>query len=111
MLDLNIPSSTKKTGAREHELIEQLVKYYHDQNFYVFPHSSLNISWGTVYVDLDLILVKNSLVSYVEVKSKNDHFSKAYDQIENVRDFIDFAYIAAEKDLSHEALGSVDLYP
>jgi len=92
-----IPQSTKKNGRHENILIHKLVDYYSELDYEVYPHSSLNVSWGSVYVDLDVVLIKDGFVSYIEVKSKKDNFKRAYKQIENVKDFIDFAYIATDK--------------
>lgn len=104
--------STKKMGKYEKSLISKLTHFYEKQDYEVFPHSSLNIAWGSIYVDLDLILFKKGLVTYIEVKSKKDHFQRAYKQIENVKDFIDYAYIASDKveiKLKNEKIGIISI--
>ena len=89
--------STKKIGEREKKIIQQLCDYFSMLDFRVFPHSSLNIAWGSIIIDLDLVLIKNDMVSYIEVKSKKDHFKNAIKQINNVKDFIDYAWIASDR--------------
>ena len=93
----NILNSTKKIGKNEGELITRLTRYFQKQDYFVAPHSRFNIAWGSTISDLDLLLIKDNVISYIEVKSKNDKIKKAVIQIDRVSDIIDFGWIATEK--------------
>lgn len=93
----NILNSTKKIGKNEDKLIKNLTKHFEKQDYYVVPHSRFNIAWGSIKSDLDILLIKHNVISYIEVKSKNDKIKKALIQIDKVKDIIDYGWIATEK--------------
>jgi len=97
LLEPRLLPSTKKIGKHEKKLIQRLSNYFGFLDYRVFPHSSLNIAWGSIFVDLDLVLIKEDMVSYIEVKSKKDKLKNAIKQINNVKDFIDYAWVAMER--------------
>ena len=72
-------------------------------------HSRLNIAWGPIISDIDILLVKNGLLTCVEVKSCKDKISRAPDQINQIRDFVDYAYVATEKKVKNWKTENVGL--
>jgi hypothetical protein len=93
----NISKSTKHVGKYEKELIQTLADYFRIKGYEVIPHSSLNIAWGSVISDVDLLLIKNQLLTYIEVKSTRDKIGRAKQQIERIKDYVDYAYVATNK--------------
>ena len=96
-----IASSTKRMGKYEKNLIDKLTVYFNENGYNVFPHSSLNIAWGSILSDIDLLLIKNNYLIYVEVKSKRDKILKGMEQIGRKKDYIDYAYIATNKNINN----------
>ena len=92
-----ISSSTKVLGKYEKDIIQNLSEHFSGNGYVAFPHSRLNIAWGTILSDIDLLLLKDDLVTYIEVKSHKDKFARAFQQIERVKDYIDYAYIATDR--------------
>lgn len=93
----NISKSTKRVGKYEEKIIEILIKYFQLHDYKVVPHSSLNIAWGSIISDIDLLLIKNNEITYVEVKSSRDSLSRAKNQIDRIMDYVDYAYVATDK--------------
>ena len=93
----NIAKSTKRVGDREKEIILTLEKHFRDNGYQVIPHSRLNIAWGSMLSDIDLMLLKDQSLTYVEVKSSRDNIRRAIQQIDRVMDYIDYAYVATDK--------------
>jgi hypothetical protein len=93
----NISKSTKRMGLYEEQIIRKLTDYFLKEGYDVIPHSSLNIAWGSVLSDIDLLLVKDQLLTYVEVKSSRDNLARAHKQIDRVMDYVDYAYVATDK--------------
>lgn len=104
-----IASSTKRMGKYEKDLIDKLTFYFHENEYKVFPHSSLNIAWGSILSDIDLLLIKDNYLIYVEVKSKRDKISSAIKQIERRKDYIDYAYVATNKSIKDWAESKIGL--
>jgi Holliday junction resolvase-like predicted endonuclease len=94
-----IEPSPKRTGAYETLLIDQLSKHFKQIGFAVIAHAKLNFSYGCMFSELDMLLEKNGLLTYVEVKSDKDKISKAFEQVNRAKDYIDYAYIATNKRL------------
>ncbi len=101
--------STKHIGEHEEAIIKTLTEYFKIQGYDVFPHSSLNIAWGSVISDVDLLLIKNQTLTYVEVKSSKDKISRAKQQIERVKDYVDYAYVATSKQKTNFEMPKVGL--
>ena len=96
MMERNILRSSKKIGKYEAPIIEKLESFFQNQGFQVVPHARLNISWGNIISDIDLLLIKENKVGIVEVKSSHDNLKRAKKQISNIKDYVDFAYIATD---------------
>ena len=62
-------TSPKKVGIHETRIIEQLTQYFGEKGYTVVSHVQLNISYGSILSELDMLLEKNGLLTYVEVKS------------------------------------------
>jgi len=58
------------------------------------PHARFNIAWGNILSDVDLLVLKNDEIIAVEVKSSKDNLKRARKQIENIKDYVDYAYVA-----------------
>jgi Holliday junction resolvase-like predicted endonuclease len=99
VLGKNIRSSTKHLGSFESKIIRSLVHFFGLKGYEVVPHASLNIAWGSILSDIDLLLVKDGLLTYVEVKSRRDNLAKAIVQIEKVKDYFDYAFIATDRQI------------
>lgn len=67
------------------------------RGYEVIPHSSLNIAWGSVLSDVDVMLLRDQLLTYIEVKSSKDNLARAEQQIDRIMDYIDYAYVATDK--------------
>lgn len=89
--------SRKKLGKYEHKLLRILISYFENKGFRVFSHVQLNISWGSIISDVDLVAIRNNALIGVEVKSKRDKFRPAFKQTDRIRDFFDRLYIASDK--------------
>jgi hypothetical protein len=110
---LNINTSTKCVGKHEEQIIQRLAEHFRNENYEVIPHARFNIAWGIIISDIDLLLLKEQLLIYVEVKSQNDNLKKALKQVERVKDFVDYAYVATDKVVTnwnapHAGLISID---
>lgn len=105
----NIYRSTKRIGKYEEQIIGILIDYFKLKGYQVIPHSSLNIAYGSILSDVDLLLIKNGNLTYVEVKSSRDHLARARQQIERVTDYIDYAYVATDKRIKDWNLPNVGL--
>ena len=82
----NIHKSTKHVGKYEEIIIQSLVTYFQLNGYEALPHSSLNIAWGSILSDIDILLVKENQLVCVEVKSHRDKLSKAPKQIDRIKD-------------------------
>ena len=88
--------SRKKIGKYESAIIGKLESFFQDKGFQVTSHARLNIAWGSIISDIDLLLIKEDKIGIVEVKSSHDNLKRAKKQISNILDYIDFAYIATD---------------
>jgi len=91
----SLDKSPKLNGKYETLIINQLIDYFNNNDYEVQSHISLNIAWGSVLSEIDLILFKNNDITVVEVKSKNDKITSVYKQIETYKKFADFIFIAS----------------
>ena len=69
--------SSKKEGKYESVIIQKLVPYFESKGFEVVPHARLNIAWGNILSDIDVLLIKDK-------------------EIANIKDYVDFVYIATD---------------
>lgn len=109
VLAQNIYKSTKCVGKYEEQIIKTLTKYFSLNGYEVVPHSSLNIAWGSVLSDVDLLLVKGQSLTYVEVKSTRDNLDRAKHQIDRAMDYVDYAYVATNKHVANFEMDKVGL--
>ena len=93
----NINRSTKHIGKYEAKIIQSLTEYFRKKGYVVIPHARLNIAWGSILSDVDLLLIKEGTLTYVEVKSRRDKLPKALKQIDRVKDYVDYAYVATDR--------------
>ena len=91
-----ILQSRKKIGMYESAIIKKLKPFFKDKGFQVVPHARLNISWGSIISDIDLLLIKENKIGVVEIKSSRDNLRRAKKQISNIKDYVDFVYIATD---------------
>jgi hypothetical protein len=105
----NIARSTKRMGKYEKKIIQILAKYFRQMDYEVIPHSSLNIAWGCIISDVDLLLLKDHKLTYVEVKSSRDNIARAKQQIDRIMDYIDYAYVATDKQIKNWNMRNVGL--
>lgn len=105
----NIAKSTKRIGKYEEKIVQTLTKYFQLNGYEVIPHSSLNIAWGCIVSDVDLLLLKDQVLTYVEVKSSRDNLARAKKQIDRMMDYIDYAYVATDKQVKNWNMPNVGL--
>lgn len=74
-----------------------LIEHFKLNGYEAIPHSRLNIAWGSILSDIDLLLLKNQLLTYVEVKSSRDNLGRAKQQTDRMMDYFDYAYVATDR--------------
>jgi Holliday junction resolvase len=109
VLTTNIAQSTKRIGKYEERIILTLARYFQYNGYEAIPHSRLNIAWGSILSDVDLFLLKDNVLTYVEVKSSRDNIMRAKMQVERVMDYVDYAYVATDRKVRNWAIPSVGL--
>jgi Holliday junction resolvase-like predicted endonuclease len=109
VLTQNIAQSTKRIGKYEERIILRLTRYFQDNGYEAIPHSRLNIAWGSILSDVDLLLLKDHVLTYVEVKSSRDNIMRAKRQTERVMDYVDYAYVATDRKVRNWAVPNVGL--
>lgn len=97
VLAQNIAKSTRHIGKYEEQIILSLTEHFRLHGYEAVPHSRLNIAWGSIVSDIDLLLLKNHILTYVEVKSSRDNLMKAKQQTERIMDYVDYAYVATDR--------------
>lgn len=91
-----ILNSSKCLGRHESVIIDKLVPFFKNLGYCVFPHSRFNIAWGNIISDIDLLAVKNNEITLVEVKSSKDNLGRAKKQLANIRDYVDYTFVATD---------------
>jgi Holliday junction resolvase len=91
---VNILKSSKHEGRHESVIIKKLVVFFENLGYHAVPHARFNIAWGNILSDVDLLLLKNDEIVAVEVKSSKDNLKRARKQIENIKDYVDYVYVA-----------------
>lgn len=102
-------TSPKKVGVHETLIIEQLTRYFGEKGYKMVSHVQLNISYGSILSELDMLLEKNGLLTYVEVKSHKDKLNHAFEQINRVKDYVDYSYVATNRRLGDWAYSTIGL--
>jgi len=92
-----VRSSSKNLGDYEEPLMIKISEHFQELGFQTHPHSSLNFAWGGMVSDVDVLMVKDSLLHGVEIKSKKDNVKRAKKQIERLSHYVDYCYLAVEK--------------
>ncbi len=92
----SIPRSTKIIGKYEEPIIEASSKFFRDQGWTVFPHSSFNVAWGRILSDVDTLMIRDDNMAIVEVKSSHDNLHHSHQQIRQVLDYVDYVYVATD---------------
>ena len=93
---MNVLLSSKREGIHEAKIIKRLIPFFKNKGFQVVPHARFNIAWGNILSDIDLLLIKDDMIGVVEVKSSKDNLKRAKKQIDNIKDYADFVYIATD---------------
>lgn len=96
-VDRTFRKSCKVIGRYELPLMQRITKYFMKMGFAVVTHVRFNFAWSHIYSDIDVLIFKDDLIYVIEVKSKRDNFSKAFAQLDKIKDFVDFMYVACEK--------------
>jgi len=92
----SLNKSPKKEGKYERDIIKEIANFLKNNNYKVREHVSLNIAWSNVLYELDVIGIRENEVTIVEVKSKKDRIMKAKTQMDILRGFADYAYVASD---------------
>lgn len=92
----SILKSSKHEGRHESIIIKKLVVFFENLGYQTIPHARFNIAWGNILSDVDLLLLKNDEITAIEVKSSKDNLKRARKQIENIKDYVDYAYVATD---------------
>lgn len=105
-------SSSKRLGAYEKELLNTLKLFFEHKGFKVYTHVQLNISWGNIISDVDLVIETENQLFGIEVKSKKDNLKKLVSQTNRMFDYFDGVYVATDNpkwmsrmELSDERIG------
>lgn len=93
---VNILRSSKREGKHEAKIIKKLIPFFENKGYQVIPHARFNIAWGNILSDIDLLLIKDNHMGAIEVKSSKDNLARASKQIDNIKDYVDFVYIATD---------------
>lgn len=83
-------------GKYEKPLIAFLMSHFRSKGFETCAHAKLNIAWGKIISDVDVLAIKKKRIVAIEVKSNKDVFEKAFVQLDNLASFVDYAYIATD---------------
>lgn len=98
--------SPKKEGRFEKDIIPKVASFFRLKNYETKEHISLNLAWGKVISEIDLVAANQNEVIIVEVKSKRDKISRARKQLDNVRIFSDYCFIASDTIVNQNQLAS-----
>lgn len=93
---INVLKSSKKEGIHEAKIIKKLFPFFQNEGFTIIPHARFNIAWGNILSDIDMLLIKDDQIGVVEIKSSKDDLRRAKKQIDNLKDYVDFVYIATD---------------
>lgn len=89
--------SDKVLGKYEAPLMALLKTHFEEEGYEVYLHSSLNLPWHGALCDLDVLALRDGLITVIEVKSRHDNVKRAYVQLSKYRKYADYVYLAVEK--------------
>lgn len=93
-------------GKYERPLIRIVRRHFNDKGYSTKAHAKLNIAWAELISDVDILAKRNNEIIAVEVKSRNDVFNRAFQQLDKIAPFVDRAYIATD-DIRKAKLASI----
>jgi len=96
---VGMKKSTKCIGKYEAPLINRICQHFDSLGFKTFPHVRFNIAWGSSLSDIDVIAMRNNVVTAVEIKSRKDKISRATSQLNAMLDYVDYTYLATDRPL------------
>lgn len=91
-----LEKSPKKEGKLERDIIPKVAKFFRERRYETKEHVSMNLAWGRVLSEIDLIATKEEKIAVVEVKSKRDKVIRARRQLDKMRSLADYCFIASE---------------
>lgn len=104
-----MPRSSKVLGRFEKPMITAISSYFTKLGYVVIPHTALNLAWRQVLSDIDILIAKGMDVTAIEVKSSHDNLSRANHQLSRILDYVDYAFVATDKQVNAWDGGAVGL--
>lgn len=95
----NVRPSSKAAGKHELPLIALVAAYFRGQGHAVVQRASLNVAWGTILSDIDVLASDGNDLIAVEIKSRQDSLSGVDRQIIALKRYMDYVYLATERHL------------
>jgi len=95
--------SPKREGKFEKDIIPRVARFFQERNYETKEHVSMNLAWGKVLSEVDLVAVKNEII-IIEVKSKRDKITRAKKQLDKIRILSDYCFIASDTIVEPEQL-------
>lgn len=100
----SLKKSPKLNGKYEEKIISKVYDDFYNQGYEVRKHISLNIAWGSVLSEIDLIAIKDNLITIIEVKSKKDKIPHAKIQFDKIKQHTDYYIVASDEKIKDYAL-------
>jgi hypothetical protein len=94
---LDIQLSTKVMHPFEQVVIERVCQHFRRLSYEAYAHVQLNVAWGPIISDVDVLLKKGDELTAIEVKSMHDELSRAKPQLDSIADYVDYAYVATDR--------------
>jgi hypothetical protein len=88
--------SPKREGKFEKEIIDKVALFFREKGYETKEHVSMNLAWGNVLSEIDVIAIRNEEIVIIEVKSKRDKINRAKKQLDKIRIFADYCFIASD---------------
>lgn len=88
--------SPKREGKFERDIIPKVARFFQERNYETKEHVSMNLAWGKVLSEIDLVAVKHEEIVIIEVKSKRDKITRAKKQLDKIRILSDYCFIASD---------------
>ena len=92
----SLSKSPKREGKHESDIIPRVAQFFEDRGYLTRQHVCINLAWGRVLSEIDLVAIKNEEITIIEVKSKRDKVMRARKQLEKMRALSDYCFIATE---------------
>ncbi len=96
----SLKKSNQNRGKYEEKISPILTKYLVEEGYQVKNHVSLNIAWGTILSQIDILGIKENELTIFEIKTKQDNLSSYRKQYNKIKNFIDYYYIVVEKEIN-----------